>query len=293
MFDVDGVGNIAVSLLSHETLYLPFTFLTFQDTTPLPSFPTRQSLSGATKRSTSWGRGADDKSMGRDSRGGGSKQSNGNGHQEDEEQESVIEENPSRTIDIRIISGSHGHVVAVLKIHVCPRPFSVSRNLIFYEPENTIMKRRIQIKGNSTMAMFPNDRVMASKYIHSVEINQGGEGEKGTGAGQVLVEWGPSESDLSGQGFTGAGSLDVIVRYRCLSFPSSGSFYILLYNDPYQASLHEVQLSPPSLSSHLSLLCSSPPSLSFPALPRCGMSQFRQDKDLISTALSALATLST
>jgi hypothetical protein len=34
--------------------------------------------------------------------------------------------------------------------------------------------------------------------------------------------------------------LDLIVRYRCLSFPSHGSFFILLYNDPYQCSLHEV-----------------------------------------------------
>jgi hypothetical protein len=271
MFDVDGAGNIAVSLLSHETLYLPFTFLTYQDTTPLPTVPL---LRQHPKRPQGFRRSDDKFSASAEGGGAGSKQGN------DEEDDASIEEHPLRTIDIRIISGSHGHVVAVLKIHVCPRPFCVSRNLIFYEPENTIMKRRIQIKGNTTMAMFPNDRVLASKYIHSVEVNDtaGGAGEKG--GGQVLVEWGPSESDLSGQGFTGAGSLDVIVRYRCMSFPSSGSFYILLYNDPYQCSLHEVSFPLP-----LSL-----PALTSLPSPRCGTSRSRPDRGLISTALWEAAT---
>lgn len=217
MFDVDGNGNIQVSLLSHETLHLPFTFLTYQDTTPPPTIPTRSTRKENQRAS--------------EKRTSDSKQD------KDDEDEIDIDDTPIRTIDIRVISGSHGHVVAVLKIYVCPRSFSVSRNLIFYEPENTIMKRRIQIKGNTTMAMFPNDRILASKYIHCVEVNQQVV-EKGTG--QVIVEWGPSESDHSGLGYTSAGCLDVIVRYRCMGFPSFGSFYLLLYNDPYQCSLHEV-----------------------------------------------------
>ena len=39
---------------------------------------------------------------------------------------------------------------------------------------------------------------------------------------QVLVEWGESDE--------GAGSLDLIIRYRCLEFPKIGSFYIILWD---------------------------------------------------------------
>lgn len=252
MFDVDGNGNIQVSLLSHETLHLPFTFLTYQDTTPPPSIPSRTTRS-ENRRAFNFA---------------GDKSSSDSPKESSDRVEAEIEENPIRTIDIRVISGSHGHVVAVLKIHVCPRPFSVTRNLIFYEPENTIMKRRIQIKGNTTMAMFPNDRVLASKYIHCVEVN---EQVVDKGTGQVIVEWGPSESDHSGLGHTSIGSLDVIVRYRCMSFPSFGSFYLLLYNDPYQCSLHEVL---PILLLLLLIMCD-----------RCGMWPFIHDNDLIFTVL--------
>lgn len=100
--------------------------------------------------------------------------------------------------------------------------------------------------------MFPKDRVYASRYIHCVEINSDPEGSKG---GQIRVDWGPAESDLSGQGFTGVGSLDVIVRYRCSSFPTVGSFYLLLYADPYQCTLHEVFSSLFDLFIFLDLVC--------------------------------------
>lgn len=228
MFDLDGVGNIQVSLLSHETLYIPFTFLTFQEMKK----DQNDSMISAQSKTKSHSRLQSQ-----------SRYSNLNEKKDYSNQTSFDDieedENPARIIDVRIISGSHGHVIAALRVQIHPRPFSVTRHLVFYEPENSIMKRRIQIKGNTTMAMFPNDRVYASKYIHCVELSDSNSTiEKGSG--QVLVEWGPSESDLSGQGYTGAGSLDVIIRYRCLSFPSYGSFYILIYNDPYQCSLHEV-----------------------------------------------------
>lgn len=228
MFDLDGMGNIQVSLLSHETLYIPFTFLTFQEMKK----EINNSLMSAQSKTKSQSR-TKLRNQNLIEKKENSNQTSFDDLEEDND------ENPSRIIDVRVISGSHGHVVAALRVQVNPRPFSVTRHLVFYEPENSIMKRRIQIKGNTTMAMFPNDKIYASKYIHCVEVNDSNNViEKGNG--QVLVEWGPSESDLTGQGFTGAGSLDVIIRYRCLNFPSFGSFYILIYNDPYQCSLHEV-----------------------------------------------------
>jgi hypothetical protein len=237
MFDIeDGAGRVQVSLLSHETLSLPFTFLTFQDTTPPPSLSAnRPTRAEGRHRAASRDDKISSSASGRHSRG-----DKGEGRAEEMEVEEV-DEHPVRTVDVRVISGSHGHVIAVMKVHICPRPFSVSRNLLFYEPENTIMKRRIQVRGNTSMAMFPGDnRLYSSKYIHCVEVNGGG-GAVEKGSGQVLVEWGPSESDLTGAGGAGAvGSLDIIVRYRCQSFPSHGSFFLLLYNDPYQCSLHEV-----------------------------------------------------
>jgi hypothetical protein len=217
MFDIDGVGNIQVSLLSHETLYIPFTFLTFQETfSTETNFRLKQESKNARGRFRADSKDSPNKS-------------------EDGEDEEI----PIRVVDVRVISGTHGHVVMVLRVHIHPRSFAVTRNIVFYEPENTIMKRRIQIKGNTSIAMFPKDRVYASRYIHCVEINSDPEGK----GGQIRVDWGPAESDISGQGFTGVGSLDVIVRYRCLGFPSVGSFYLLLYSDPYQCSLHEVMIN--------------------------------------------------
>ena len=233
MFDLDGAGNIQISLLSHETLYIPFTFLTFQE------YKNEQNDSMIKAESKSKSNPKTRISL-NEKKDVSNQSSSLDDINDDDDDDDDDKENPTRIVDVRVISGSHGHVIAALRVQIHPRPFSVTRNLIFYEPENSIMKRRIQIKGNTTMAMFPNDRVYASKYIHCVEISDSNTSTIEKGNGQVLVEWGPSESDLSGQGYTGAGSLDVIIRYRCLSFPSFGSFYILIYNDPYQCSLHEV-----------------------------------------------------
>jgi hypothetical protein len=117
------------------------------------------------------------------------------------------------------------------------------------------MKRRIQIVGHENMALYPGEYPVANKYVHCVE---GGLPVPGTSSAalhtgivtvagedpnsnqrdpqsRVVVEWGPSEH------FSGMGALDLLIRYRCGPFPSTGTFYLLIYNDPYQSQLHEVR----------------------------------------------------
>lgn len=186
MFDRDGNGNVQVVLLPHETLYLPFSFLTLL---PYTSNDSDDNISD---------------------------------HRE----------KPRRTAEVKIISSSHGHVVSVLKVLIFPRPFVLHRTLRFFEPENAIMKRRILLVGHENMSIYPGEFTAASKYIHCVENSLTPDGGDQS---RVVVEWGPSSEH-----FTGLGSLDILIRYRCASFPSFGSFYLLIYNDPYQSHLHEV-----------------------------------------------------
>jgi hypothetical protein len=250
VFDIDGTGNIQVSLLSHETLYLPFTYLRLQtmygpgESKPIPVVRKRRGMKESPTQ----------QDVNRSSRSKVFNDSKPQSDAKNEEDDEGEGEEPESVIDVRFISGSHGHVVAVLRVHIFPRPFSVTRNVMFYEPENTVMKRRIQLKGNRTIGMFPGDSEMISKYIHCVEVSNvsansvidnsrsGGNREDGSGGvgSQVLVEWAPSTSDATGRGQSSSGSLDLIIRYRCVSYPSVGIFYILLYNDPYQCSLYEV-----------------------------------------------------
>jgi hypothetical protein len=119
------------------------------------------------------------------------------------------------------------------------------------------MKRRIQIVGHENMALYPGEYPVANKYVHCVEgglpVSGSSSAALHTGivtvagedpnSGQrdpqsrVVVEWGPSEH------FSGMGALDLLIRYRCGPFPSTGTFYLLIYNDPYQSQLHEVSQS--------------------------------------------------
>ena len=205
MFDTDSAGSVQVALLPQETLTIPFSFITFE-----PYFS------------------SDDRKTKRVSRAGESKDDN------DDMQAPSGEIPTSRIANVRIISGSHGHVVSVAKVHLHFRPFVVHRNISFYEPENSVMKRRIRLTGpQSRRSQVPGQyNGVASKYVHCVETGTrlGADG----GGNQVLVEWGDCEED------SGENCLNLVLRYRCLEFPSVGSFYILLYNDPYQCNLYEV-----------------------------------------------------
>ena len=203
MFDRDGHGNIQVVLLPGETLFLPFTFMTLVPFVRRPD--------GLKKRRAEESKYGEGESKGADA---------------DEV------EDPSRCIDVRVISGTHGHIVSLLKFNVFPRAFVVNRTLRFFEPENTTMRRRIQLVGGLRSSSYPGEYNISSKYIHCVEGADLNADNGSSGESKVVVEWGPSSGNS-------AGALDLFLRYKCGAFPSVGSFHVLLYDDPYQSRLHE------------------------------------------------------
>jgi hypothetical protein len=233
MFDVDGTGNVQVSLLSQETLHIPFTLLSLR---PNACF---------------------DKAISKSRDGGDRKHERHHpskrerkGYQQvetDEFQTDYDENKYHRTIEVRFISASHGHVVAVVKVNICYRTGVVDRSIMFFEPENSVMNRRIQLVDNKASSVVPGHRFSSSKYIHCVE-NVSAASPDSSGS-QVLVEWGPCEDDGSGNG------LDIILRYRCRAFPEVGSFYLLVYDDPYQCSLYEVCIGHENVSLYNKLPC--------------------------------------
>jgi hypothetical protein len=100
-----------------------------------------------------------------------------------------------RTIPISFRSAHHGHTVALLQVHVKPRPFVVHRTFRFHQSENEFLKRRIlitphgQIKGqhpyvqqpsriglNSNDPMSTAPPTLPAKFIHCP-------------ANDVVVEW--------------------------------------------------------------------------------------------------------
>ena len=251
MFDCDSSGNVHVAMLPRETLHLPLAFLTL-----LPfsgSTNRRQSSrllpSGTTRSKSSVDR---EERKGEEKEkdiGGGNGNDTGPGYQQDDE--------PSRHVEIRIISCTHGHVIAVIRVNIFPRPFIIHRTLRFFEPENAIMRRRIQLVTNNSSHSAHNGYISTGgKCIRCIEMD-GTEPIRGntrqraqtrgntqTGS-KVVVEWGPTQ-DPASIASDGNGkerrrdSLDVILRYKCGDFPDMGSFFLLVYDDSYQCQLSEV-----------------------------------------------------
>eukprot|EP01041_Mallomonas_annulata_P001319 gene1319-2541_t len=225
VFDRDGYGNVQVALLPHETFHIPFTFLSLIPHMPLDRIAPQ-------KKSTDLGKA---EAKGYRDRGGDAKGvvvSKGFVAKNDEGFHVVDEsEEPHRVVEIKVISATHGHVIAVIKVEICPRSFVLQRVMRFYEAENSIMKRRIQLLGYDNVADFvPGESIASTKYVHCVETNVGTKGVDS----RVVVEWGPT----AGPG--DANAMDILLRYRCPSFPGGGDFFLLIYDDPYQAKLHEI-----------------------------------------------------
>jgi hypothetical protein len=243
LFDKIGEGNIQVVLLPHETLYIPFSFMTL-----IPYVPDERSSSELSKRkrlTNISGSNAESKSTkSKEKESKFDSKDNNNGDDDDDDHyrrnKDVVDHNdeePRKVVEVKFISGTHGHVISILKVLVCPRPFILHRILRFQEPENSIMKRRIQIVGHENMSIYPGEFTNNSKFIHCVERTIGASlNNQEELQSRVVVEWGPTNEDF----FVGSGALDVMMRYRCGAFPFTGYFYLLIYNDPYQCQLHEV-----------------------------------------------------
>lgn len=209
IFDCDSDGNVMVALLPHETLHIPFSFLsqkTHSGNHVLVKPKSKVTYHDESKEDAK----EDSKSDSRD------KRRNSVPLEADDEL-------PQRVAEVRVLSCTHGHVCAVLRVAICNRPFVVNRTLRFFEPENTIMKRKLKLSDSKSLNPRPGNFAAGSKYVHCVENGA-------DDAGRVMIEWGDGGASTS---------LELLVRYRCGSFPETGSFYLLIYNDPYQASLYE------------------------------------------------------
>ena len=219
LFDFDKEGNLLISLLPHETLFIPFTFLSIKPLMPDTASSTVRALKRMSYEAESKSKAADERRDSKPQREVSKKSVDG----------AEVDETPSRTIILRIVSGTHGHVCSVLRIAVCPRPFVLNRVLRFFEPESSIMKRRIKLlEGNSNkgsrlgaMGKFAT----SSKFVHCIE------NESFDGDSRVMIEWGDKVSASEG--------LELLVRYRCGVFPEVGTFYLQIYDDPFQAQLYE------------------------------------------------------
>jgi hypothetical protein len=172
-FDKGSNGDVHFALLPHETLHIPFTFLTLEASHNL--------------------------SINRDNDVKGS------------------EKEPLRVVEVRVISGSFGHVVSVVKVNVFPQPPSVNRVLHFFDAENTTVKKRLELTGlKSVDSLNP-------MYVHCVEIGS---------VNRVMVDFDHKSDDLQ--------NAEVFLRYKVPEYPGEFSFYLLIYSDPYHAKLDEV-----------------------------------------------------
>ena len=121
-----------------------------------------------------------------------------------------------RVIEARVLSSSYD-VMNVFKINVYPRPNRITRNLYLYETENTIFKKRINI--------LSDDGRSSVKYTHCIELSK---------EHRVVIE----QEKKSGSSL----HTQILLRYRCPQYPTNGNFYVLVYDDEYQAVLSEIWL---------------------------------------------------
>lgn len=225
MFDRDGYGNVQVALLPHETLYIPFTLMTLIPYTSQDALAAQKKFKLKVDRSES--KSSNEFKVGESKSSAltrGESKTSGSGFEESKEE-------PARMIEVKMISGTHGHVVSVLRVSICPRPYVVDRTIRFFEPENCVMRRRIRLVGGFRESAFPGEFSLSSKYVHCVEGNYADQNQSSNGTSKVVVEFGPSNNN---------GELDLFIRYKCGTFPSVGDFHLLLYDDPFQSHLHEV-----------------------------------------------------
>jgi hypothetical protein len=73
--------------------------------------------------------------------GGESKHNDGDEGKDSESKapDSDEQEAPQRTVEVKIVFGTHGHLVSILKVQVCPRPFVLNRTLRFQVTKRQIL----------------------------------------------------------------------------------------------------------------------------------------------------------
>ena len=101
------------------------------------------------------------------------------------------------------------------------------------------MRRRIRVagQGGGGTGAYPGHFSVSQRFMHCVELGFGQ--DLGQGQGRVVVEWG-GEPDLDGDG---VGNLEMIVRYRCGSFPEVEEIDRIIYIYTYiHTNMHTYEL---------------------------------------------------
>ncbi|KAF0691786.1 Aste57867_17057 [Aphanomyces stellatus] len=126
-----------------------------------------------------------------------------------------------RTVPVYVKSVAHGHVISVFQVHVEPLSFVVHRTFRFYHASGGILRRCLKLLGD--VQDDEDDR-----------SNQDGKVDKFVACpdASVVVETKPIEHKHMPQ--------EIFIKYRVGEYPSSGEFYLVLYEDMYHARLYEI-----------------------------------------------------
>jgi hypothetical protein len=152
MVDGGGSEGVHLSLAGHEELPLPFCFITVNAAQVGRKAPPASLSASAT-------------SGGEESKAAAAPPS---------WQEAV------RTIEVTVVSGSHGNVVAMLVVEVRVQPLAVDRVLRFYQAEGQILRRCVRFYSPPNMALEEDQD--STKYVHCLEVGQ-------NQRKSVVVEW--------------------------------------------------------------------------------------------------------
>ena len=122
-----------------------------------------------------------------------------------------------RVVSVFCKSVAHGHTVALLQLHIHPRPCPIHRTYRFFHPAEGIMKKCLRLASCDRSTLLFTDEP-ATKYVYCADPN-------------VLVE----TKEKTGREYQ-----DIFFKFRVGAYPSSAEFFILLYNDRYHSKVHEI-----------------------------------------------------
>ncbi|RHY90908.1 hypothetical protein DYB31_000543 [Aphanomyces astaci] len=132
----------------------------------------------------------------------------------------------ARVVPVYVKSVAHGHVVSVLQVHIQPLPFVCHRTHRLFHAAGGILRRCLKfmspLEDDDHDSLHPNQPRRHRSREKFVACPDAG----------VVVETNPVEHKHMPQ--------EIYFKYRVGEYPSSGEFYLLLYEDMYHAVLYEI-----------------------------------------------------
>lgn len=140
----------------------------------------------------------------------------------------------ARTIPVRVCAADSGAELALLKVLVRPRPFPTHRVLRFFVPEGEYMAADIVLpsKAQGGHPAMGAGATSASRALAATAASHAGAAVPGQ---YVHV----SDAEATVEVRETSDGRVATLRYRAGAWPAAHDLHLLLYNDPYGASLHE------------------------------------------------------